>query len=203
MRKVTVVGFLVLSLLIGAFGLVQAQTPAPQGGEAAPIPTELAPDSEEIPGASIEIIAESTSDTDAVGMTLYRITLEPGVEIPEHEHFGAVTWYVDSGEVTVTLDGGEAWVRCEDCVPGATPDESGFALVPAGTEVVLQAGDWMIQHDTTVHAYTNTGDADVVIEASTTWPVEEFSDESATPTLLGTPAAGPPIRPRGCRGGCY
>jgi quercetin dioxygenase-like cupin family protein len=136
-------------------------------------------------------------------MTLYRITLEPGTPIPAHEHYGSVTWYVDSGELTVTVTSGQAWVRCAGCVPGATQDASGFALVPEGTEVVLESGDWMIQHDTTVHAYSNSGDSDVVIDASTTYSLEESnSTPSASPPLPGTPVAGPPIHRRGCQGGC-
>jgi quercetin dioxygenase-like cupin family protein len=109
-----------------------------------------------------------------VGMTLYRITLTPGTEIPEHDHSGAVTWYVDSGTLGLTVISGEVWVRCAaDCVPGATPDATGFVLVSEGDEVMLEAGDWMIQHGTVAHAYRNAGEGDeagnVVINASTTY----------------------------------
>lgn len=209
MRQLTIVAFLVLSLIAGAIGIAQAQTPVPQDSEAAPITTETAPASEEeIPGASLEILGEATSESGAVGMTLYRITLEPGVEIPAHWHSGSVTWYVDSGTLSFTVIEGEVWVRCAaDCVSGATPDQSGFMLVPEGTEVVLEAGDWIIQHDTTEHAYRNAGDDTVVIDASTTYALEETpvpATEEVTPAGGGaTPAAGPPIRPRGCGGGCF
>lgn len=195
MRQFTAVAVLVLTLIAGAFGMARAQTPEPES-------SDTAATTEEIPGASLEILGEATSETRTVGMTLYRITLEPGVEIPAHWHSGSVTWYVDSGTLSFTVVEGEVWVRCAaDCVPGATPDQSGFMLVPEGTEVVLEAGDWIIQHDTTEHAYRNAGDTDAVIDASTTYSLEEVE---ATPAAGGaTPAAGPPIRPRGCGGGCF
>ena len=207
MRKVAVAAFLILSLIAGTIGVAQAQTPAPDD-KTAPITTETAPVSEEeIPGASIEIYDDVTSPSGAVGMTLYQITLEPGTDIPPHEHFGSVTWYVDSGTLTFELFSGEVWVRCAaDCVPGATMDGSGFALVPEGTEVVLEAGDWIIQHDATIHSYQNDGDSDVVIEASTTYSLEDepaATSQEVTTAGGATPVAGPPIGPRGCRGGCY
>lgn len=198
MRQFTAVAFLVLALIAGAFRMAQAQTPEPQAAEEAPT-------AEEIPGASLEILGEATSVSGAVGMTLYRITLEPGVEIPAHRHFGSVTWYVDSGTLSFTVVDGEVWVRCAaDCVPGATPDASGYVLVPAGTEVVLEAGDWIIQHDTSEHAYRNAGDDTVVIDASTTYSLEEEPLPDAHADIpAASPAAGPPITIRSCRGGCF
>jgi quercetin dioxygenase-like cupin family protein len=205
-RQFTAVAFLVLALIAGAFGMARAQTPEPQDSEAAPITTETAPASEEeIPGASVEVFADVTTDSGTAGMTLYQITLEPGVVVPSHEHYGSVTWYVDSGTLAFELLSGEVWVRCAaDCVPGATLDASGFALVPEGTEVVLEAGDWIIQHDATVHAYRNAGDTDVVIDASTTYSLEEeqATPEAGDPGPAASPAAGPPITIRSCRGGC-
>lgn len=190
MRKLAIVAVLIFSLMAGAIGFAQAQTPESQSAE------------EEIHGASIEIIADTTSESGEVGMTLYRIILEPDADpIPKHEHYGSVTWYIDSGTLGFTVTSGEVWVRCADeCVPGATPDASGFVLVPEETEVVLEAGDWIIQHDTTVHAYHNAGDDTVVIDASTTWPIEdEPSMDDAGP--MATPAA-PRYLIRGCGGGC-
>lgn len=209
-RQLTVVAFLVLTLIASAIGITHAQTPATEGDEAAaPITTETAPASEEeIPGASVEILGEAESGSGAIGMTLYRITLEPEVEIPLHEHFGSVTWYVDSGTLAFEVFEGEVWVRCAaDCVPGAAPDASGYMLVPEGTEVLLEAGDWIIQHGRTVHAYGNAGDDTVVIDASTSYSFEEepapTTEEVLEDSGGATPAAGPPIGPRGCRGGCY
>ncbi len=201
MRKLAVGAFLILSLTAGAAGIGHAQTPEPQDSEAAPITTETAPASEEeIPGASVEVFADVTTDSGTAGMTLYQITLEPGVEIPPHEHYGSVTWYVDSGTLAFEILSGEVWVRCAaDCVSGATPDASGFVLVPEGTEVVLEAGDWIIQHDATVHAYRNAGDDTVVIDASTTYSLEE---EQATPDAGHATPAGGPFTIRSCRGGC-
>lgn len=213
MRRIAIVAFLILSLMTGAFGIAQAQTPVTQGEAVAPITTETAPASDEkIPGASVEIFADVESDNGTAGMTLYEITLEPEVMVPAHEHFGSVTWYVDSGTLGFMVISGEVWVRCaDDCVPGATPDASGFVIVPEGTEVVLQAGDWIIQHDTTEHAYRNAGDDTVVIDASTTYSLEETvpPTEVETPTAANdgvpaaSPVAGPPITIKGCRGGCY
>lgn len=186
MRQLTVVAFLVLSLLAGAVGLARAQTP------------------EAIPGASVDIIADTTSESGDVGMALYRIMLEPGAEVPEHEHYGAVTWYVESGSVALTVAEGEVWVRCADCLPDATSTEGGDVLVPAGTEVVLEPGDWVFQHDDTVHAYRNAGDTEAVIAASTTYSLEEASPAaSPAPPAFGTPTAGGPKKKEtGCQGGC-
>ena len=186
MRRIAIVAFVMLRVMAGAFGVAHAPTP------------QAAPAEEKIHGASIEILADTTSENGEIGMTLYRITLEPGAKIPEHEHYGSVTWYIDSGTLGFKVISGEVWVRCaNDCVPGATPDAAGFVIVPEGTEVTLHAGDWIIQHDTTVHAYRNAGDDTVVIDASTSW-----SFEMEAP--MATPAAGGGhIRPQGCGGGCY
>ena len=194
MRKLAVVVLLILSLIASVFGLAQAETPAPQAAEDAHT-------SEEIAGASLEILGEATSNSGAVGMTLYRITLEPGVEIDPHWHGGSVTWVVDSGTLGFTVTSGEVWVRCAECVPDAEPDESGYVLVPTGTEIVLGPGDWIIQHDTTEHAYRNAGDEPVVIDASTTYTLEEEP-------LAGAGGATPAVvfkkpKPTGCGGGCF
>ncbi len=160
-RKLAVVAILILTFMAGAIGFAQAQTPTPQEVEETPI-------SAGIPGASLELIAADASNTGVVGMTLYRITLEPGTSVPAHEHGGAVTWYVDSGTLALTVTSGEVWVRCAaDCVSGGTLDASGFVLVPLDEQVTLEAGDWIIQHDTAVHAYSNAGEDNVVINAST------------------------------------
>jgi quercetin dioxygenase-like cupin family protein len=189
MRKLAVVAFLVLSLMTSAIGFsaaAQDATPAPESGD------------EGIPGATVEIIAQS-DDSDILGMTLYEIRLESGVEVDFHEHFGSVTWYIDSGSMELTVETGDVWVRCAgDCLGGEEPvhtADDGSMLVPHGVTVTLETGDRAIQHAASTHSY-RAGDDGTVILASTSYDRTMELPEAS-------PAAGPSgPRPKACAGGC-
>ncbi len=196
MRRLTFVIPVVFVFILGTIGLAFAAASASsssQNGE-----------------ATVEIIAEPTespSETGSVNMVLYRLVVPPGVAVEAHDHYDAAIWYIDAGSIALTIDAGEVWVRqCDgECLPSDTPTDGTFQHVGPGSQVELDAGDWVIQHDTITHAYENTGETDAVILASATYFEPEFDGTPvAMPDPGGTPAAmaGPGPRPRGCVGGC-
>jgi len=107
---------------------------------------------------------------DGPRMILYRITVAPGAAAGPHPHAGAAIMLVESGSILFTAEEGAVFGQCADgCLPGATPaaEPAGCAggcdLLPAGMEVRLEPGDWVVQYDTATHAYRNDGAEPAVI----------------------------------------
>ena len=92
------------------------------------------------------------------GLHLIRVVQEPGGHIDPHRHPGAQVFYVDQGTVGFSVYRGKAWlVRATD-QPGAQG-----ALVPEGTEVILDPGDWLYYEQDVVESARNAGDGQAVI----------------------------------------
>ena len=92
---------------------------------------------------------------------LYRVTIQPGGEIPLHSHPGSLVVFVLEGELGYTLQEGEANVfrAPVDGEPGPTEP-----LVP-GEESILLPGDYVFEEDV-VHTARNVGETPVVIVVS-------------------------------------
>jgi hypothetical protein len=117
-------------------------------------------------------------------MILYQITVPPHtrVDMPvdgprEHFHPDPAVMYVSSGSIVFSVEVGEVWVSCRrpgGCfAPGTAtataPAAPGEELLPPGVEVVLAAGDWAAQYDSTTHLYRNDGDEPAVILVTALW----------------------------------
>lgn len=119
------------------------------------------------------------------GLHLIRVVQEPGGHIDPHRHPGAQVFYVDQGTVGFSVYSGKVrLVRATD-QPGAAGE-----LVPEGTEVILQSGDWLYYEQDVVESARNAGDSQAVILIAalyyTGFPLTIFA-EGVPP--LATPAA--------------
>ncbi len=126
---------------------------------------------ESAPTATVEILAEIGASDDDDNVALYRIILPPGASVAEHTHADAAIWYIDAGTLTYTAAEGVTWGRCGGgCLREGTPTATASAgeALPIGASVTLEAGDVVVFHADTSHAYRNDGDAPVVILVSST-----------------------------------
>jgi quercetin dioxygenase-like cupin family protein len=115
---------------------------------------------------------------------LIRVVQEPGAHIDPHRHPGAQILYVDQGTVGFSVYSGKVrLVRATD-QPGTLGE-----LVPEGSEVILQPGDWLYYEQDVVESARNAGDGQAVILLSALYyagfPLTIFA-EGATP--IATPA---------------
>ena len=144
----TFVTIVVLSL-VGAFGWLtthrataQEATPA---GEAAPL--------------TIEILGSAPSPA-APGMqlVLLRATLAPGAGLPAHIHPGQLVIAVESGTAGYAILSAEGVSgRGRFGTPTATE------MITAGSEVLLEPGEWIIEEPGIVHTARNAGDEPLVL----------------------------------------
>jgi quercetin dioxygenase-like cupin family protein len=114
---------------------------------------------------------------------LIRVVQEPGAHIDPHRHPGAQVLYVDQGTVGFSVYSGKvSLVRATD-EPGAQGE-----LVPEGSEVILEPGDWLYYEQDVVESARNAGDGQAVILLSALYyagfPLTIF-EEGVPP--IGTP----------------
>ncbi len=153
---------------------VQEGSPAPSS-DGITIEMLAAPPGTPVPGAG-------------ANMYLYRITLAPGAVSDAHAHVGAAIMLVESGSILYRVEAGQVYRQCDGrCDTVATPVAApegcvgGCELLPPSREVELAPGDWVVQYDTSTHAYRNDGSEPAVILVS---------------------ALAPEIHIEGCVGGC-
>ena len=121
------------------------------------------------------------------GLLLERITQEPGAELPTHTHPGTYAVFVESGEFSVTVVEGFAEVLWTG--------QATRQMVGPGEQVVLRAGDSLLEQRTLVHSGVNPGTAPVVLLAASLLtpgaPRLQSSDEPATPEPSWRPGQRP------------
>ncbi|MDP9369798.1 MAG: cupin domain-containing protein [Chloroflexota bacterium] len=91
-------------------------------------------------------------------LSLRRITIAPGGQIPAHSHPGALVIFVEAGSFGYTALGGT--IQLTRAAAGGTPSPA--EAMPIGTEVILTAGDSLFADDPQDDV-RNAGDDDVVI----------------------------------------
>lgn len=89
---------------------------------------------------------------------LERITLAPGAELPTHSHPGTYVVLVESGELSVAIVEGFAEVTWAG--------QSTRQLVGPGEQVLLRAGDSVVEQQTLIHSGVNPGSTPVVLIAA-------------------------------------
>ena len=91
-------------------------------------------------------------------LTLRRITIASGGAIPAHSHPGALVIFLEAGTWGYTALGGTVQLTRAAVAGTPTPAES----MPMGTEVILNAGDWLFVDDPQ-DDIRNAGEDDVVL----------------------------------------
>jgi len=116
---------------------------------------------------------------------LIRGVFEPGGWIAPHYHPGAQVFYVDQGTIGFTVYKGPLrLIRAGTATPGAAPGTAG-EVVPPGTEVLLEAGDWLYYEKDVVESARNAGEGEAVFLLSTLYeagqPLAVFTNPEGTP----------------------
>ncbi len=88
-------------------------------------------------------------------LLLQRVVVQPGVEIPSHRHPADLVYVIESGSFSFTVLEGSAEVTRR--ATGATE------TVAVGTEVVLEAGDSMLEPEGIVHVARGAGTEPAVL----------------------------------------
>jgi len=91
-------------------------------------------------------------------LSLRRITIAPGGKIPAHSHPGALVIFVEAGTWGYTSLGGTIQLTRAAAEGTPAPAEE----MPTGTEVILNAGDWLFVEDPQDDV-RNAGEDDVVL----------------------------------------
>ena len=91
-------------------------------------------------------------------LSLRRITIAPGGKIPAHSHPGALVIFVEAGTWGYTSLGGTIQLTRAAAEGTPAPAEE----MPIGTEVILNAGDWLFVEDPQDDV-RNAGEDDVVL----------------------------------------
>jgi quercetin dioxygenase-like cupin family protein len=134
----------VIAILLAAVAAVGAARAVAQDGT----PT--------VEPVAIETLARGVpAGTGGRTLLLQRIVIQPGVEIPSHQHPADLVYVIESGTFSFTVLEGS--VELTRRATGATE------TVAVGTEVVLEAGDAMFEGEGAVHVARNAGPEPVVI----------------------------------------
>ena len=140
---------LVLGLTVGSVGLTSAQ--------------ESTPSADPLAGVTVEALGgQAPAATPDRTLVLLRITMEPGVEIIEHGHPGAVVLFVVDGTFGTTfLQGAGVVARATTAgTPAETYD------VEAGEAYILNPGDTVAYDEGAHHVMRNEGDTPLVLLAT-------------------------------------
>ena len=117
-------------------------------------------------------------------LSLRRVTFAPGVTIPGEIHPGMQIVYIVSGTLNLKVLGGEAKVTraLADGTQGAVE-----TFKPGSNEIVLKAGDTVLEPETLVLAPRNAGKEPLVILASSLLPVGQPQSIPITQSLTVEP----------------
>ena len=122
-----------------------------------------------------------------VAVTLLRAAVAPGAEEPADTPAGPRLTYVAAGTLGYALASGGAQIG--RVVGPGTPSATGPAMAVApGAEVILRAGDAVVEEDDVVRRLRNAGDEPAVHLVVFVWPAGFFA-----PPPEGTPAAATPV----------
>ena len=110
-------------------------------------------------------ILGETAPVNAPGqeMTLQRVVIDPGAELPEHFHEGTQLARIRSGVLTYHVVSGAVAVTRADNAVGHGAGGSTEIVTAPGT-VKLRAGDTIVEDESLVHYGENRGTRTVVIE---------------------------------------
>ena len=179
MRRVPILLSVVAAVLLGALAVSRAANTPAQGATPAP-PTHG------LHGITLTVLGNGVPQ-EASDQVLYLIrgVQAPGAFITPHYHPGAQAFYVDQGTIGFTLHKGDLrLVRAGMATPGAAPGTAG-ELVPPGTEVLLNPGDWLWYERDVIESARNAGEGEAVFLLSTLYeagqPMTVFTNPEGTP----------------------
>ena len=175
MRRVSVVVSLLAVVLVGlavaAGAVAQEGTPAPE-------------EEFELPeGVSFEALGYGTAaelPAAPADIALFRFGLEPGASFPLEEEASVALVYVESGVLTVVMEGPMTVLRAADA---GTPFPMETATFAAGEEFTLEEGDSAIFPPAVAGEVRNDGTEPVALLVADVGPAQGE---------VGTPAAGTP-----------
>ena len=122
--------------------------------------TAPAQDADPLAGVAIEMIGSVEPEAnDGHALVMLRLTLDPGVEVAEHGHPGAVVLFAVSGEFETTFTTGNGQVT-----RGGNPATN--EAVELDTDLVLGAGDSVSYDHDAHHVMRNSGDEPLVLMAT-------------------------------------
>lgn len=101
-------------------------------------------------------------------LSVRRVTFEPGARIPGEIHPGMQVVYIVSGTLNLKVLGGEAKVTRAKADGTQSAVET---FKPGPTEIILKAGDTVLEPETLVLAPRNASNVPLVILASSLLPV--------------------------------
>jgi quercetin dioxygenase-like cupin family protein len=147
-------------------------------GAAPPVQTTVAPQSPSgsVPPVVREILAAGDpSAAPGSKLELARYTIQPGTRLVTHRHPGMQLAQVESGLLTYTVVEGVVTIHETD---------GGSRQIGPGQTGMIEAGEWIAEHEGVVHYGENAGPAVVVILASSLLEADEppaIPVESAAP----------------------
>ena len=124
------------------------------------------------PGVTAQLMGVGQpAATPGLELSLRRITNPPGGRVPAHSHPGALVIFVESGTFGYTALGGTAQLTRAAVAGTPTPPE----VMPMGTEVILNSGDWLFVEDPQDDARNAGAHHDVLLIAGLTRAGEPFT----------------------------
>lgn len=117
-------------------------------------------------------------------LSVRRVTFQPGARIPGEIHPGMQVLYIVSGTLNLKVLGGEAKVTRAKADGTQSAVET---FKPGPNEIVLKAGDTVLEPETLVLAPRNAGNEPLVILASSLLPVGQPQSIPITQSLTVEP----------------
>lgn len=117
------------------------------------------------PTAIRNALAQTSKVQGAPGrtMVLSRVEVEPGAKLALHHHLGTQVAHVEAGTLTYTVRRGAVVVRKGESDQGPRA----VRRIAAGQTGAIQAGQWIVEQPSDIHAAANRGKVPVVIYLAT------------------------------------
>jgi len=100
-------------------------------------------------------------------LSLTKVIIPAGSEIPLHRHPGTGVAYIDSGTLTYTVKKGR--VDIHEGPPGV--DSKVVGVIGAGQTGKIRAGQWIVEQPSVIHMAQNKTSKRIVIHLATLYPI--------------------------------
>lgn len=173
------------ALVVGGTTAIVSAAIAASASEQSDPTVAQQPQAGERPKPSRTILAQGLpATTPGWELSLRRVTFAPGVAIPGEIHPGMQIIYIMSGTLNLKVLGGEARVQRAQ-QDGSQGTVETFKASP--TEIVLKAGDTVLEPETLVLAPRNAGREPLVILAASLLPVGQPQSIDITQSIVVDP----------------
>lgn len=179
MRR-TLLAVALLSLVVGV--ALRTAPGAPAAQQATPVPN--APPNEAHTPVFLELLGSApAAEAPGKRLMLFRLTLAPGATMLAHMHPGQLIVSVESGTLGYTVLGADG-----ESVRGGAGTPTASDLLPVGTEVTFEPGEFFVEPPGLAHAYRNPGNEPVVLLVAALVAANQILFQDVLPSLA-TPAA--------------